>query len=222
MYDDGFNDDGVLKPIKHARADDPMSQVHELHGPDRPGRAEGRRHPQHGDRQVQLDGEYPKTSIASSLKGIAQVKLAGLGTRVFYTAHGSFDTHANQLATHALLWKDVSEAVAAFFADLRAHDEADDVIMLLWTEFGRRVKDNGAGTDHGAGGVAVRDRRAGQGRHVRRVPVAEGGRPDDRQPEVQQRLPLDLRHDPGEAGSRSTRSRSSTAASSSSRSSNEQ
>jgi uncharacterized protein (DUF1501 family) len=98
--------------------------------------------------------EYPKTTIASSLKGIAQVKMAGLGTRVYYTAHGSFDTHASQLVTHSLLWKDVSEAVSAFFADLRAHDEADDVIMLLWTEFGRRVKDNGAGTDHGAGGVA--------------------------------------------------------------------
>jgi uncharacterized protein (DUF1501 family) len=44
--------------------------------------------------------------------------------------------------------------VAAFFADLRAHNEADNVIMLMWTEFGRRVKDNGAGTDHGAGGTA--------------------------------------------------------------------
>ena len=54
--------------------------------------------------------EYPKTTIGSSLKGIAQVKLAGLGTRVFYTSHGSFDTHASELATHALLWKDVSEA----------------------------------------------------------------------------------------------------------------
>ena len=97
---------------------------------------------------------YPNTTIGASLKGIAQVKLAGLGTRVFYTAHGSFDTHATQLAAHALLWKDVSEAVSAFFADLREHDAADDVIMLFWSEFGRRVKDNGAGTDHGAGTVA--------------------------------------------------------------------
>ncbi|MDP8922297.1 MAG: DUF1501 domain-containing protein, partial [Chloroflexota bacterium] len=85
---------------------------------------------------------------------IAQVKLADLGTRIFYTAHGSFDTHANQLQVHGQLWKEISEAVAAFFADLREHDAADDVIMLMWTEFGRRVKDNGAGTDHGAGGIA--------------------------------------------------------------------
>jgi len=98
--------------------------------------------------------EYPKTQIAANLKGIAQVKFADLGTRVFYTSHGSFDTHASQLATHALLWREVSEAVSAFFADLREHNQSDDVVMLLWTEFSRRVKDNGAGTDHGAGGVA--------------------------------------------------------------------
>jgi uncharacterized protein (DUF1501 family) len=97
---------------------------------------------------------YPTSSIASSLKGIAQVKMAGLGTRVFYCATGSFDTHANQLKVHAQLWQEIAEAVSAFFADLREHGEADDVVMLLWTEFGRRARDNGAGTDHGAGGHA--------------------------------------------------------------------
>jgi uncharacterized protein (DUF1501 family) len=97
---------------------------------------------------------YPKSAIADHLKAVAQVKLANLGTRVFYTQHESFDTHANELATHAKLWRDVAGAVSAFFADLKAHDAADDVIMLLWSEFGRRVKDNGAGTDHGAGGAA--------------------------------------------------------------------
>ncbi len=98
--------------------------------------------------------QYPKSPIAENLKGIAQVKLADLGTRVFYTSHGTFDTHATQLPAHAKLWQEVSEGVAAFFADLRAHDAADDVLMLVWSEFGRRVKDNGAGTDHGAGSVA--------------------------------------------------------------------
>jgi uncharacterized protein (DUF1501 family) len=52
------------------------------------------------------------------------------------------------------LWQEVSEGVAAFFDDLRAHDAAADVTLLIWSEFGRRVKDNGAGTDHGAGSVA--------------------------------------------------------------------
>jgi uncharacterized protein (DUF1501 family) len=98
--------------------------------------------------------EYPKSQIAENLKGIAQVKLADLGTRVFYTSHGTFDTHATQLPAHAKLWQEVSEGIDAFFQDLRAHDAADDVLMLVWSEFGRRVKDNGAGTDHGAGSVA--------------------------------------------------------------------
>ena len=97
---------------------------------------------------------YPKNKIAQKLQGIAQVHLANLGTRIFYCDHGSFDTHASQLGAHATLWKEVSEGVAAFFADLREHNAADNVVMLLFTEFGRRVRDNGSGTDHGAGGVS--------------------------------------------------------------------
>ena len=99
--------------------------------------------------------QYPEGNpVAANLKAVAQVKLANLGTCIFYTQHGSFDTHATELPVHAKLWKDVDGAIDAFFQDLRAHDAADDMIMLLWTEFGRRVKDNGSGTDHGAGGVA--------------------------------------------------------------------
>src|SRR5919199_1435358 len=100
--------------------------------------------------------QYPEGNpIAASLKGVAQVKLADLGTRIFYTSHGSFDTHASELPTHAKLWTEVDGAIDAFFQDLQAHNAADDMIMLLWTEFGRRVKDNGSGTDHGAGGMAM-------------------------------------------------------------------
>ncbi len=98
--------------------------------------------------------EYAETTIAKKLKGIAQVHLADLGTRIFYCDHGSFDSHANQLGLHASLWTEVSAAVSDFFSDLREHDAADNVIMLLFSEFGRRVRDNGLGTDHGAGGVA--------------------------------------------------------------------
>ena len=99
--------------------------------------------------------QYPAGNpIAASLKGAAQVKLAGLGTRLFYTAHGSFDTHANQMPMHTRLWTEMDGAIDAFFQDLREHDAAEDTVMLLWTEFGRRVKENGSGTDHGAGGVA--------------------------------------------------------------------
>ena len=98
--------------------------------------------------------EYADTPIARKLKGIAQVHLANLGTRIFYCDHGSFDSHANQLGMHAALWTDVSEAITDFFADLKEHHAGDNVIMLLFSEFGRRVHDNGSGTDHGAAGAA--------------------------------------------------------------------
>jgi hypothetical protein len=98
--------------------------------------------------------EYPDSTIAKSLKGIAQVHMADLGTRIFYCDHGSFDSHSNQIGMHDKLWRDVSEGVEAFFDDLREHGVGDNVIMFMFSEFGRRVHDNGSGTDHGAGGVA--------------------------------------------------------------------
>lgn len=100
--------------------------------------------------------KYPEGNpVAANLKGVAQVKFADLGTRIFYAAHGSFDTHASQMPIHAKLWREVDGAIDAFFQDLREHNAADDTIMLIWTEFGRRVKENGSGTDHGAGGLAM-------------------------------------------------------------------
>ena len=98
--------------------------------------------------------EYPNSTIAKALKDVAQVHLAGLGTQVFYTSHGPFDTHFNQGGSHAKLWMEISEAVESFFADLREHDAGENVVMMVFSEFGRRVRDNGTGTDHGAAGVA--------------------------------------------------------------------
>jgi uncharacterized protein (DUF1501 family) len=97
---------------------------------------------------------YPESKLAAKLRGVAQVHMADVGTRVFYLDHGPFDTHAGQPGAHAKLWTEVSEAVSSFFGDLRQNNVADNVVMLLFTEFGRRVRDNGSGTDHGAGGVA--------------------------------------------------------------------
>ena len=97
--------------------------------------------------------EYPDTTIAKKLKGIAQVHMADFGTRIFYCDHGSFDSHSNQIGMHDKLWKDVSEGVACFFDDLREHGVGDNVIMLMFSEFGRRTHDNGSGTDHGAAGA---------------------------------------------------------------------
>ena len=98
--------------------------------------------------------EYADTPIARKLKDISRIHLADLGTRIFYCDYGSFDSHANQLGMHSSLWSDVSAAVGDFFADLKEHDAADNVIMLMFSEFGRRVHDNGSGTDHGAAGAA--------------------------------------------------------------------
>ena len=99
------------------------------------------------------DAKYPNTSIGRKLKGIAQVHFADLGTRVFYCDHGSFDTHAGQNPIHASLWSDLNKGLEVFMADLRQHDRSDNVIVLIFSEFGRRVRDNGSGTDHGAAGV---------------------------------------------------------------------
>ena len=98
--------------------------------------------------------EYADNGIAKRMKDIAQVHLGGFGTRIFYTQHGSFDTHGTQLATHAQLWTEVSGAVYDFYQDLKEHDAADNVVVFMFSEFGRRVHDNGSGTDHGSGGVA--------------------------------------------------------------------
>ena len=98
--------------------------------------------------------EYADTPISQSLKNMAQVMSAGLGTRIYYTQHGSFDTHSNELPAHAKLWTDVSTAIADFTSDLEEHGLADDTLILVFSEFGRRIKDNGTGTDHGSGGVA--------------------------------------------------------------------
>ncbi|MEE3142582.1 MAG: DUF1501 domain-containing protein [Chloroflexota bacterium] len=98
--------------------------------------------------------EYANNPIARRLRDVAQVHLAGLGTQVFYTAHGPFDTHFDQLGSHTKIWQEVSGAISNFFDDLREHNVGDEVVLMVFSEFGRRVRDNGTGTDHGAGGVA--------------------------------------------------------------------
>jgi len=98
--------------------------------------------------------EYADSPIARKLRDIARIHTANLGTRIFYTDHANFDTHAAQASGHAKLWADGSQAVEDFFDDLREHNASDNVVMVLFSEFGRRVRDNGSGTDHGGAGVA--------------------------------------------------------------------
>ena len=98
--------------------------------------------------------EYGSNPIAQSLRDVARVHLADLGTRVFYTSQGGYDTHANQNPTQPKLMADLSRSIMDFFQDLSDHDASDEVLMLVFTEFGRRMRDNGTGTDHGSGGGA--------------------------------------------------------------------
>jgi uncharacterized protein (DUF1501 family) len=94
---------------------------------------------------------YPATGLANRLKLAAQLITADLGARVFYVTIDGFDTHANQLQTHANLLKEVSDAMTAFFKDLSARGQRDRVVMMTFSEFGRRAKENGSkGTDHGS------------------------------------------------------------------------
>ena len=98
--------------------------------------------------------EYADNSIAKSLRDVARIHFADLGTRVFYTNHGGYDTHANEMPAHPKLLTDLSGAISDFMDDLEEHKAADDVSILVFTEFGRRMRDNGSGTDHGSGGGA--------------------------------------------------------------------
>ena len=100
--------------------------------------------------------EYSNTVVGQYMKNIAQTHLAEFGSRVLYTTspYNSFDTHANQASLHSGLWSDVSNNVDTFYQDLRDHNASDNVMLLMFTEFGRRISDNGSGTDHGAGGIA--------------------------------------------------------------------
>ena len=100
--------------------------------------------------------EYNGDQFSQWVKNIAQVHLADFGTRILYTGlnPGAFDTHANQSTAFPKLWSDVSNAVSDFYQDLKEHNANEEVVVLMFTEFGRRVQENGSGTDHGSGSVA--------------------------------------------------------------------
>ena len=100
--------------------------------------------------------EYGGNTVAQYMRNIAQVHLAELGTRFLYTTapYNSFDTHAAQAGPHARLCAEWSNAVSDFYDDIKEHGAEKEVVVLVFSEFGRRVHDNGSGTDHGAGGIA--------------------------------------------------------------------
>ena len=93
---------------------------------------------------------YPSTSLGRQLGIVSRLIAGGLTTPVYLVNIGGFDTHANQLTQHANLWKTISEAVATFQTDLKNQNLSEQVSIMTFSEFGRRIKQNGTmGTDHG-------------------------------------------------------------------------
>jgi uncharacterized protein (DUF1501 family) len=103
-------------------------------------------------KNYQPKATYPQTPLANRLKLAAQLIDANLGARIFYVSLENFDTHANQATTHAQLLTQLSAAMTAFYKDMAARGHQDRVLMMTFSEFGRRAKENGSkGTDHGSG-----------------------------------------------------------------------
>ena len=97
--------------------------------------------------------DYPNSRVAQDLKLVAQLIAGGLPTRVYALTLGGFDTHASQAGPHARLCGEWGGAATAFWRDLRTRGQASRVTLLVFSEFGRRVRENGSGgTDHGAAG----------------------------------------------------------------------
>lgn len=94
---------------------------------------------------------YPGGNLANSLNLVARLIGGGMSTRVYYVAQGGYDTHSNQLGAHERLMKDLDTSITAFVADLKEQGNFDRVLLMTFSEFGRRVAENGSGgTDHGA------------------------------------------------------------------------
>ncbi|WP_396170726.1 DUF1501 domain-containing protein [Flavobacterium sp.] len=95
------------------------------------------------------DVVYPKTDLAKNLEWISKLIKGNLNSKVYYTSLGGFDTHDNQLAIHKNKLTDLNDAVFSFYTDLKKSQQLQYVTIVVFSEFGRRVKDNGRGTDHG-------------------------------------------------------------------------
>jgi uncharacterized protein (DUF1501 family) len=98
--------------------------------------------------------DYPKTDLGYRLQQTAKLIATGLGQKVLYVSVGGFDTHVNERPTHDTLMSQLAEGLTAFQQDLEDQGLAEQVMILAFSEFGRRVAENGSeGTDHGQGGV---------------------------------------------------------------------
>jgi len=93
---------------------------------------------------------YPTTGLGQSLKTIASLVFSDITTKVYYVSLGSFDTHVNQEGQQKRLFTEMNDAIKAFVADLKTNNRFQDVLLMTFSEFGRRVTQNASGgTDHG-------------------------------------------------------------------------
>lgn len=102
-------------------------------------------------RKSRSEVAYPSSGLASSLNLVARLIAGGMPTRIYYVAQGGYDTHSNQKGSHERLLGELDAAVTAFTGDLKSQGNFERVALMTFSEFGRRVAENGSGgTDHGA------------------------------------------------------------------------
>lgn len=92
---------------------------------------------------------YPKNALGKNLEWIARLIKGNLNSKVYYTSQSGYDTHDNQLAIQSNKFKELDSALYSFYQDLKQANLLQNVTIVVFSEFGRRVKDNGNGTDHG-------------------------------------------------------------------------
>jgi uncharacterized protein (DUF1501 family) len=101
---------------------------------------------------------YPDSDLGEALQMVAGSIVQGIGTRVYWVQTGGYDTHAGQGGSggYEALMGTLNDGVLAFYSDLRNHGLLNDTLILEFSEFGRRIPENGSqGTDHGAGGLMM-------------------------------------------------------------------
>ncbi|MES2240106.1 MAG: DUF1501 domain-containing protein [Bacteroidota bacterium] len=95
------------------------------------------------------ESTYPKNALGKNLEWIARLIKGNLNSKVYYTSQGGYDTHDNQLVIQNNKFKELDSAIFSFYQDLKQAKLLENVTIVVFSEFGRRVKDNGNGTDHG-------------------------------------------------------------------------
>lgn len=101
--------------------------------------------------KVQNTAVYPGSQLGNGLKMVAKLIGGGMSTRIYYVSQGGYDTHTNQIATQQRLLADLADSLKAFVDDMKAQGNQGRVMVMTFSEFGRRVAENAnGGTDHGA------------------------------------------------------------------------